>query len=532
MREYCTITKGGLSNAAVLATLRKNIFRFLIEKPNKAKKILTQIAFADDSLALSANELTMLRKAVEASGEVIFMTDQEGVITYINPEFSRIYGYESPEVIGKTTPRILKSGKMSPQDYEQFWSRLNNKEIVRGEFINKCKNGNLVMVEGSANPILDERGNIIGFLAIQRDITERLGNKEALESAVAFQQSILDGIDYSIMVIGTDYRIILMNAAARRFAANGSGTDPQLYCFQVSHQRDMPCDGSDHPCPLAQVQKSRQSLTVEHKHYQANGELRCVEVIASPLWSKDGSFQGVIESIRDITERMKSNDQLRQYSWRLRTLASKTADVVEAERQHLAQELHDQVGQKLTVLGINLNIVQSKLSPDVDKSIQFYLEDSILLVEQTTERIRDVMANLRPPLLDDYGLIAALRWFCDQFTRRTNIAASVVGKETEARLAPRVENALFRIAQEAITNIAKHAQASKLTVKLEATETSFQLVITDDGIGFDTTKSSEPNDELGWGLLTMAERAEAVGGQCSIVSASGRGTMVIVDVPL
>jgi two-component system sensor histidine kinase UhpB len=273
-------------------------------------------------------------------------------------------------------------------------------------------------------------------------------------------------------------------------------------------------------------------LTVEPKHYQANGELSSVEVIASPLWSKDGSFQGVIESIRDITERMKSNDQLRQYSSRLRALASKSSDVVETERKHLTQELHDQVGQKLTALGINLNIVKSKLSQDVDKSIQFILHDSISLVEQTTECIRDVMANLRPPLLDDYGLIAALRWFCDQFTRRTNVAASVVGKETEARLAPRVELAMFRIAQEAITNIAKHAQASKLTVKLATTESSFQMVIKDDGIGFDTTKSFEPNDELGWGLLTMADRAEAVDGHCSIVSASGRGTMVIVDVPL
>ncbi len=532
MKEYRTITIEGLSNAALLATLRKNIFHYLVEKHNKANQTLTKIASPDAGLALSPNELAMLRKAVEASGEVIFMTDREGVITFINPEFSRFYGYQSPEVIGKTTPRILKSGKMSPQDYKLFWSRLINKEIVKGEFINRCKNGTLVMVEGSANPIMDEKENIIGFLAIQRDITERLGNKEALEFALAFQQSILDGIDYSIMVIGTDYRIILMNAAARRFATKGSGTVPQPYCYQISHQRDLPCDGSDHPCPLAQVQETKRSLTVEHKHYQANGELSSVEVIASPLWSKDGSFQGVIESIRDITERMKSNDQLRQYSSRLRALASKSSDVVETERKHLTQELHDQVGQKLTALGINLNIVKSKLSQDVDKSIQFILHDSISLVEQTTECIRDVMANLRPPLLDDYGLIAALRWFCDQFTRRTNVAASVVGKETEARLAPRVELAMFRIAQEAITNIAKHAQASKLTVKLATTESSFQMVIKDDGIGFDTTKSFEPNDELGWGLLTMADRAEAVDGHCSIVSASGRGTMVIVDVPL
>ncbi len=164
------------------------------------------------------SELHILRKAVERSGEVIFLTDREGIITYINPEFSRLYGYSSEEVIGKTTARILKSGSMTPQDYELFWEALLDRQIVRGEFINKCKDESLVTIEGSANPILDEKENIIGFLAIQRDITERKQAKEKLESAHAFQQSIMDGVAEPIMVIGTDYRVMEANRAAREFA--------------------------------------------------------------------------------------------------------------------------------------------------------------------------------------------------------------------------------------------------------------------------------------------------------------------------
>ncbi|MCL5772898.1 MAG: ATP-binding protein [Firmicutes bacterium] len=117
--------------------------------------------------------LVKLRKAVEASGEAIFMTDCEGILTYVNPEFTRLYGYDESEVVGRVTPRILKSGRMKPENYKMFWKAILNKEVLRGEIINKTKNGAFVIVDNSANPILDEQGNILGFLAIQRDITER-----------------------------------------------------------------------------------------------------------------------------------------------------------------------------------------------------------------------------------------------------------------------------------------------------------------------------------------------------------------------
>ncbi len=117
--------------------------------------------------------LVKLRKAVDASGEVVFMTDREGVITFVNPEFARLYGYTEEEVVGKTTPRVLKSGRRSQEDHASFWKTLLDKRVVKEEVINKTKDGRLVDIENSASPILDEQGDIKGFLAIQRDITER-----------------------------------------------------------------------------------------------------------------------------------------------------------------------------------------------------------------------------------------------------------------------------------------------------------------------------------------------------------------------
>jgi diguanylate cyclase (GGDEF)-like protein/PAS domain S-box-containing protein len=114
-----------------------------------------------------------LRVAVDASREAIFMTDREGVITFLNPEFTRMYGYTADEVVGKATPRILKSGEMAAEGYRLYWQTLLNKEAVKGELINRTKDGLCITVEGSANAVLDEQGAIVGFLGIQRDITDR-----------------------------------------------------------------------------------------------------------------------------------------------------------------------------------------------------------------------------------------------------------------------------------------------------------------------------------------------------------------------
>lgn len=351
-----------------------------------------------------------------------------------------------------------------------------------------------------------------------------------MEATHEFQQSIIDGVPEPIMVIGIDYRIRLMNRAARDFSFQGTGISRPLFCCQVSHQREAPCKGIGHPCPLKQIRATGQPVTVMHEHHHANGEWRFVEVSAAPMWGPDGAFQGIIESMHDVTEQVRAEEALRQYAERLRALSAQLAEVAEAERQRLARELHDQVGQNLTALGINLNIVRTQMPEEIGDAIRSRIDDSLSLVEQTTEHIRDVMADLRPLVLDDYGLVAGLHWCGEQFARRTGIAVAVEGEELVPRLAARVESALFRITQEALTNVAKHAQASNVMVTLQVQGEILRLVITDDGIGFDPAHLTEPGGGHGWGLLTMTERAEAVGGRCQIESVPGHGVQVIVEV--
>jgi two-component system sensor histidine kinase UhpB len=240
--------------------------------------------------------------------------------------------------------------------------------------------------------------------------------------------------------------------------------------------------------------------------------------------------EGLLIFSWDITERKRDQQALEESNKRIRRLAVQRAEVETTERRRLARELHDHVGQNLTALGINLNILLAQL-PEDQEMAQARLRDSLALIEETIEQTRDVMVNLRPPVLEDYGLAAALRWYAEQFTARTQLPVTVTGEQLTPRLAPHLQDALFRIAQEAMNNAAKYARAAALTISIEATPDMARLAVADDGEGFDAAAVLAKGITGHWGLQTMQERAELVGGTLRIESAPGQGTRVIAEVP-
>jgi signal transduction histidine kinase len=205
-------------------------------------------------------------------------------------------------------------------------------------------------------------------------------------------------------------------------------------------------------------------------------------------------------------------------------------EVQETERRDLANELHDLVGQNMTALNINLNIVKIESAASTNARIGARLDDSLKLVEETIGNIRNVMVSLRPPVLDDYGLPGVLRWYVEQFIERTGIPTSVVEQGSPRRLPLASEETLFRIAREALGNVARHARAGKVTVTLDTEPALTRLSIADDGCGFDPPGCVQPTTRRGWGLMIMRERATAIGAELAIESARGRGTRVIVTV--
>ncbi|MDP2045827.1 MAG: PocR ligand-binding domain-containing protein, partial [Deltaproteobacteria bacterium] len=254
-----------------------------------------------------------------------------------------------------------------------------------------------------------------------------------------------------------------------------------------------------------------------------DGTVRIAEIIGTRIGSKN------LVILQDITERKRAEAEIVRQSDRLRALAARLADVEETGREHLARDLHDQVCQSLTALSLTLTLLQTQMPPKAAAKLRGRMAGAVALVEQMGETIRDVMADLRPPVLDDYGLLSALHWYGTEFSKKTGIGVDVQGQEAVPRLAAPVELALFRIVQEAMANVAKHARATKILLTEAEDNGTVRLVVTDNGVGFDQERLGQPEGRHLWGLMTMSERAASVGGGCRIESQPGQGTRVVVE---
>lgn len=234
---------------------------------------------------------------------------------------------------------------------------------------------------------------------------------------------------------------------------------------------------------------------------------------------------------REVNDRKTAEETVTRQREELRALAARLAEAEEKERGRIARELHDQVGQNLTALGINLNLVLSQLPGPAEAKLCGRIEDSLELVERTTAMVRTLMMELRPPVLDDYGLAAAVEWYARQFQDSTGIPLSVRKDDRFPRFDPLREIGMFRIVQEALTNVAKHARAKQVTVSLDREGGRCRVIVADDGIGFEPDRARRPESGPAWGILNMMERARTAGGECTIESRPGQGTRVVLEVP-
>jgi PAS domain S-box-containing protein len=261
-------------------------------------------------------------------------------------------------------------------------------------------------------------------------------------------------------------------------------------------------------------------FTFEERIVRPDGEVRLLRSHGEVVRDKEGRALKVLGACLDITEQKAAETALRALSRRL-------VEAEEAERRRIARELHDSVGQNLSALNINLDILSTQLASP-PPPIERRLADSQALVDATLQSIESVMADLRPPLLDEYGLEAALRWYGEEFARRIGVPLAVESVPALPGLRPEAAVALFRIAQEALNNSAKHAAARSIKVTLGMHNGEVMLTIADDGRGFDPGSVRRGR----WGMSTMRERAEAAGGRLAVESAPGAGTTVRAAVPL
>lgn len=235
----------------------------------------------------------------------------------------------------------------------------------------------------------------------------------------------------------------------------------------------------------------------------------------------------VIVFVEDVTGLRRSEGALRDHARRLRQLARQVIDVQEAERRHLARELHDEIGQQLTLLKMFLLDDRPDRLPDHSR-----LQQAVEQVETLTSQVRSLSLDLRPSMLDDLGLVAAVRWFVKRTAAVTGLVFDAELPESFPRLPPEAETAFFRVAQESINNIVKHAEADRVSMRLACGDSRITMEIADNGMGFDGQSLLRAAHEgFGGGLLGMQERAALVGADVDITSSPGSGCCIRMTLP-
>ena len=235
-------------------------------------------------------------------------------------------------------------------------------------------------------------------------------------------------------------------------------------------------------------------------------------------------------NIRDITKRRRAEEKLKEYSRKLQVLSRRLVEAQETERRNIARELHDEIGQALTVIQLNL---QAMLQSPGRRPLVSRMKESLEVVDRVLEQVHDISLNLRPLILDDLGLEPALRWFTARQAALVGLQTKFQADPFEQRLNPVIETECFRVGQEALTNVVRHAKAKTVSVELRKEAGQLHLRVHDDGIGFDVGAVREQAMRgASLGLLSMEERAALAGGGLEFKSAPKQGTEIHAWFPL
>jgi signal transduction histidine kinase len=235
----------------------------------------------------------------------------------------------------------------------------------------------------------------------------------------------------------------------------------------------------------------------------------------------------------EIAERKRAEEEVTKHRRDLQSLSAQLINAQEAERKRISQELHDEMGQALTAMSINLAAIEKELPSELAPTTRERLAETSVLADQTLEQVRELSLDLRPSMLDDLGLVPTLRWYVNRYAQRLKLEVEFEAVDLEERLTAEMETVLYRVVQEALTNVARHAQANRVHIHLEHKEFKVHAFVEDDGQGFDLQEvAGREALERGAGLLGIRERVASLGGRFSLWSRPGQGTRLTIEIPI
>jgi PAS domain S-box-containing protein len=463
---------------------------------------------------------------LQAAPDAMVITSVGGAIELVNAQFELLFGYTQEELTGQQIEMLLpeRLRDIHVKHRDGYMAAPHPRPLGFGlELVGRRRDGTEFPVDISLSPLQTEDG--VRSVAAIRDITERRRTEDAMRKSEQRFRDLLESAPDAMVIVDEAGRIQLVNARTEELFGYGRANllgesvdmllPDRMRRLHPRHRADYVADPSSRPMGAG----------LELFGKRRNGTEFPVDISLSPLRTEEGLL--VVAAIRDASERKVAERQLAQtveLAERERLFAH-VVRVQEEERLRIASDIHDDTVQAMTAASLRLQQLRRHLTVERDLELLTKLEQA---VQESIERLRRLMFDLRPPALDRSGLAPALRDLVDRLEEETGLSCSLRNDLlTEPPVNVRIS--LYRIAQEALTNVRKHAQAKRVEVALSRQEAGSLVKIGDDGIGFVPAEAVEKPGHLG--LVSMRERARVAGGWLKLESKPGTGTTVTFWVP-
>jgi len=454
------------------------------------------------------------RALIDQASDAIMITDQVGNFIDVNTSFCKMFGYKRAEMLDKNISAFIDPEQLKT-DPVRFDLITTGQPVLRERrMIDKY--GKIIEVEANVKMLPDGR-----ILAIARNITDRKKAQDEIKKSKELTDKMIDSLPGIFYLIDEEGKYIRWNRQLETI----SGYEAQEIIGM-------------HPTDFFEEEEKgyiRQRIAGVFMNGSNDAEANIItkdgEKIPFYFKAVRINYEGkacLLGSGVDISDRKTAEEQLKYSFEQIRMLTEHLQNIREEERTNIAREIHDELGQQLTVMKMDVSWLNKKLTL-YDESIRQKLNGLLEFLDGMVKTVRRISSELRPSLLDDMGLVAAMEWHLKEFEKRAGIKTKFHEPGKELQLPDTIKTGLFRIFQESLTNIGRHAHAQHIHIALETKNKKLILTIEDDGRGFEKEKIATKET---LGILGMRERSLMMGGNYEITSLPGKGTTVVVSVPL
>lgn len=462
-----------------------------------------------------------------------------GFIEWDNKLQVRSWSKRATEIFGWTEAEVIDHQRNGiSQVFEEYIPRLTviARQLIEGDAERNIiqhkgytKKGKVVWCEWFNSVLKDEKGQVITILSLVQDITDRKKAEEEIKRS--YVELRISEQKYKVL-FESNPMPMWMRSMDDKLIIDVNNAACMAYGYSKQEFLELDPTTLRHPDQveafLEEFEKEMPYPTNRGiwKHRRKDNTYIDIEIYVQDTMYNGKKVRLILA--KDVTEKLKAEEQLLQSYEEVRKLASHLREVREEERTNMSREIHDQLGQQLTVMKMDITWLHKKMQ-QAEKPVQLRMNELKNVMDDTMKQVRRIASDLRPSLLDDMGLVAAIEWHAAEFEKRSGISIVLTGLKEDPDLSKNTKINLFRIVQESLTNVTRHAKASKVVIDLEIHSGRLVLSILDDGKGFDV---NSPDKKGTLGILGMRERAAVIKGNCEIFSAPGQGTTVQVSISL